>query len=94
MTRPSEDFDDPIRTIGADATATFDEGASNPTEHASSEALASATDNKGEGDPVSAPDDAVEPILPDGDAGSDLDESDLDEDDDEDDLEPRDLAGS
>lgn len=43
MTKPSEDFDDPIRTVGADATAGFDNGPSNPTEHASSEALGSAT---------------------------------------------------
>ncbi len=90
MTQPSEDFDDPIRTIGADATATFDGGPSNPTEHASSEALRSATDNAGEGEPVSALDTEVEPILSEDD-GSDEDSDEMDE---EDELEPRDLAGS
>jgi hypothetical protein len=36
--------DDPGRLVGDDATATFDNGPSDPTEHASSEALSSATD--------------------------------------------------
>jgi hypothetical protein len=44
---------DPVKTIGKDATATFDNSGSNPTERASSEALSSATDVEGEGDPVS-----------------------------------------
>ena len=66
MTQPSEDFDDPIRTVGHDATATFDNTASNPTEHASSEALGAATANEDEPDPVSASDDAIEPLTADG----------------------------
>lgn len=36
--------DNPGRLVGDDATAGFDNGPSNPTEHASSEALAAATD--------------------------------------------------
>lgn len=36
--------DDPGQLVGDDATATFDNGPSNPTDHASSEALAAATD--------------------------------------------------
>jgi hypothetical protein len=35
--------DDPGRLVGDDATATFDNGPSNPTERASSEALTAAT---------------------------------------------------
>ena len=66
MTQPSEDFDDPIRTVGHDATATFDNTASNPTEHASSKALDAATANEDEPDPVSASDDAIEPVTADG----------------------------
>jgi hypothetical protein len=33
------DFDDPMRSIGADSTAMFDDWDSNPAEHAGSEAL-------------------------------------------------------
>jgi hypothetical protein len=36
-------FDEILRKIGPDATAMFDHSASNPTEHASSEATAAAT---------------------------------------------------
>jgi hypothetical protein len=36
--------DNPGRLVGDDATAGFDNGPSNPTEHASSESLAAATD--------------------------------------------------
>lgn len=36
--------DDPGQLVGDDATATFDNGPSNPTDRASSEALAAATD--------------------------------------------------
>jgi hypothetical protein len=35
--------DDVFKKVGPDATATFDNSASNPTEHASSEALSAAT---------------------------------------------------
>jgi hypothetical protein len=37
------DFDELLRNIGPDATATFDNSASNPTEHVSSEATNAAT---------------------------------------------------
>jgi hypothetical protein len=37
------DLDQAMMNIGPDATATFDNGMSNPTEHASSEALNAAT---------------------------------------------------
>ncbi|HTC74194.1 MAG TPA: hypothetical protein VK684_01370 [Edaphobacter sp.] len=36
-------FDENLSEIGRDATATFDDGPSNPTEHASSEATNAAT---------------------------------------------------
>jgi hypothetical protein len=38
-TTQAYDFNDPIRNLGPDATATFDNSSSNPTEHASSESL-------------------------------------------------------
>jgi hypothetical protein len=38
-----QDFDEILSKIGPDATATFDNSPSNPTEHASSEATNSAT---------------------------------------------------
>lgn len=41
--RDKETFDDPVRKVGPDATAGFDNSRSNPTEHASSEAMAAAT---------------------------------------------------
>jgi hypothetical protein len=42
-----QDFDEIMSEIGPDATATFDNGPSNPTEHASSEATNAATAVKG-----------------------------------------------
>ena len=42
------DFDDPVRSVGTDSTATFDESESNPTERASSQALNDATAAEGE----------------------------------------------
>jgi hypothetical protein len=39
--RDKQTFDDPIRKVGADATAAFDNSESNPTEWAGSEALVS-----------------------------------------------------
>ena len=42
-----QDFDEIMREIGPDATATFDNGPSNPTEHASSEGTNAATAVKG-----------------------------------------------
>lgn len=38
----NQGFDEILRKIGPDATATFDNSASNPTEHASSEATNAA----------------------------------------------------
>ena len=38
-----QDFDEILSKIGPDATATFDNSPSNPTEHASSEATNAAT---------------------------------------------------
>jgi len=38
-----QDFDEILSEIGPDAAATFDNGPSNPTEHASSEAANAAT---------------------------------------------------
>ena len=40
---PQPTTDNPGALVGDDATATFDQGPSNPTEHASSEALNAAT---------------------------------------------------
>ena len=39
----NQSFDEILSEIGPDATATFDNGPSNPTEHASSEATNAAT---------------------------------------------------
>ena len=43
--KPTQDlsFDETLRNIGPDATATFDNSPSNPTEHAGSEAANAAT---------------------------------------------------
>jgi len=73
-----EEFEDPIRRIGADSTATFDNSSSNPTEHASSEVLDEALD---EGTAVEDEEVDVDVELED----DDEDEDDEDEDDDEDD---------
>jgi hypothetical protein len=43
-----QDFDEILSKIGPDATATFDNSPSNPTEHASSEATNAATADDGE----------------------------------------------
>jgi hypothetical protein len=43
-----QDFDEIFSKVGPDATATFDNSASNPTEHASSEATSAATADDGE----------------------------------------------
>lgn len=44
----TEPFDDPVRKVGHDATSAFDDSESDPTGHASSEALDAATAVKGE----------------------------------------------
>ena len=43
-----ESFDEILRKVGPDATATFDNSAGNPTEHASSEATNAATAVEGD----------------------------------------------
>jgi hypothetical protein len=71
------DLNDPLRNIGPDSTAVFDESASNPTEHASSENLGAASE--------------LEDDVEDEDEGEDDDvEEDLDEDDDDEDDEEED----
>ena len=52
-----QDFDEIMSEIGPDATATFDNGPSNPTEHASSEATNAATAVKGRDADVEVEDD-------------------------------------
>jgi segregation and condensation protein B len=78
------DLNDPLRNIGPDSTAAFDESASNPTEHASSENLGSASeledDDVEDVDEEEGEDDDVEEDLDDED---DEEEEDEDEDDDE-----------
>ena len=76
MTKPSEDFNDPIRTVGPDATADFDDGPSNPTEHASSESLVSAREEDHE-DAAVRSDDQVEPAEQDGNDIREEDEEDF-----------------
>jgi hypothetical protein len=65
-------MDDPIRNIGPDATATFDHSSSNPTEHASSEALNATT--------ADTDDDADEELDEDAAEEEEDDEEDEDED--------------
>jgi hypothetical protein len=67
-----QDFDEILSKIGPDATATFDNSASDPTEHASSEATNAAT----------AVDDEDEEL-----EEADDDAADLEEDDEEDEVE-------
>ena len=52
-----QDFDEILSEIGPDATATFDNSASNPTEHASSEATNAATAVNGEDETLEEEDD-------------------------------------
>jgi hypothetical protein len=52
-----QDFDQIFHKIGPDATATFDNSASNPTEHASSEAMNAATAVDGEDEKLEGEDD-------------------------------------
>jgi hypothetical protein len=53
----NQGFDEILRKIGPDATATFDNSASNPTEHASSEATNAATAVSGDDEELEADDD-------------------------------------
>ena len=75
------DLDDILREVGPDSTATFDNSASNPTEHASSENLRVAPKDDDEEDEDEDVDDDLED---DEDEDEDEDEDDLDEEDDED----------
>jgi hypothetical protein len=52
-----QDFDEILSKIGPDATATFDNSPSNPTEHASSEATNVATSVDGEDEVLDEEDD-------------------------------------
>jgi hypothetical protein len=87
------DLNDPLRNIGPDSTAVFDESASNPTEHASSEnfGAASELDDEDVEDEEEGEDDDVEEDLDEEEEEEDEDEDDddedeEDEDDDEDEL--------
>jgi segregation and condensation protein B len=88
------DLNDPLRNIGPDSTAVFDESGSNPTEHASSENLGAASELEDEDveDEEEGEDDDVEEDLDEEDDDDedeeeeDDDEEDEDEDDDEDEL--------
>ena len=71
-----ETFDDPIRKLGADATTTFDNSRSTPTEWSGSEAL----------DPDSGIDDTSLQLRTPGGEEEDVVEDDDDDDDDDDDL--------
>jgi hypothetical protein len=52
-----QDFDEIFSKVGPDATATFDNSGSNPTEHASSEATSAATADDGEDESLEEEDD-------------------------------------
>jgi hypothetical protein len=53
----NQGFDEILRKIGPDSTATFDSSASNPTEHASSEATNAATAVDGDDEELEDEDD-------------------------------------
>jgi hypothetical protein len=56
-TSKDRSFDKILREVGPDATSTFDNSASNPTEHASSEATNAATAVDGEDEELEEEDD-------------------------------------
>jgi hypothetical protein len=56
-TSKNQGFDEILRKIGPDATAMFDNSASNPTEHASSEATNAATAVDGDDEDLEEDDD-------------------------------------
>jgi len=76
------DLNDPVRNIGPDSTAVFDESPSNPTEHASSENLPVAS--KPEDDEDEDEDEELDDEE-DDDEEEDEEEEDEDEDEEEDD---------
>jgi hypothetical protein len=84
----NNDLNDPLRNIGPDSTAVFDESASNPTEHASSENLGATSELEDDDveDEEEGEDDDVEEDLDD----EDDEEEDENEEDDEDDDEEED----
>ena len=93
----NNDLNDPLRNIGPDSTAVFDESASNPTEYASSENLGAASGLEDEEDEEDGEeDDDVEEDLDDEEDDDDEeeeeddDEDEEDEDDEEDDEEDED----
>jgi hypothetical protein len=82
------DLNDPLRNIGTDSTAVFDESASNPTEHASSENLGAASeleDEDVEDEDEDEDDDVEEDLDEDDDDEEDEDEEDDDEEDEDED---------
>jgi len=87
----STDLDDILREVGPDSTATFDNTASNPTEHASSESLYAAADpdldeedEDEEDEDEDEDDDDDDEEEEDVDDDEDLDDEDEDEDEEED----------
>jgi hypothetical protein len=81
------DLNDPLRNIGPDSTAVFDESASNPTEHASSENLGAASELEDEDVEDEDEDDDVEDDDDEEDEDEEEEDNDEeDEDDDEDEL--------
>jgi hypothetical protein len=80
MTDEKETLDiDPTSNLGPDSTATFDQGPSNPTEYASSEALGAVTDD--DEDAAATGDDDDEELEDYDEDEEDLDAEDLDVDD-------------
>ena len=73
----SPSFDETLRNLGPDATATFDNSPSNPTEHASSAATSAATAVEGD-------DDLENEFLEDEDDAAAIDEADDEENEGED----------
>ena len=79
------DLNDPLRNIGPDSTAVFDESPSNPTEHASSENLSVAS--KPEDDEDEDEDEELDDEEDDDEEDGEEDEEEEDEDEDEDEEE-------
>jgi hypothetical protein len=91
ITKKRSNSDDDFLNIGPDATATFDNSRSNPTEHASSENLdAINTDEEEEEDEDLDEEEGEEEYEEEEDEDSDDDEDDEDDDDEDDDDEEED----
>ena len=88
------DFSNPLRNIGPDSTAVFDESDSNPTEHASSENLGAASklddeeeeEEEGEDEDFDDEEDDEDDEEDEEDDDDDEDEDEDEEDGDEDEL--------